>query len=35
MAVKITSKFIYHRGMAMSTEGSVAAWEVTFHLDGG
>jgi len=34
MAVKITPKFIHHRGMAMSTEGSVAAWEVTFHIDG-
>jgi hypothetical protein len=34
MAVRITPKSTQHTGMSLSTEGSVAAWEVTFHLDG-
>ena len=34
MAVRITPKSTQHTGMATSTQGSVAAWEVTFHLDG-
>jgi hypothetical protein len=34
MTVQITPKSIQHTGMATSTEGSVAAWQVTFQLDG-
>jgi polyisoprenoid-binding protein YceI len=34
MTVQITPKSIQHTGMATSTEGSVAAWEVKFELDG-
>jgi hypothetical protein len=34
MTVQITPKSIQHTGMAISTEGSVAAWQVTFQLDG-
>jgi hypothetical protein len=34
MDVRITPKSTQHTGMATSTQGSVAAWEVTFHLDG-
>ena len=34
MTVQITLKSTQHTGMALSTEGSVAAWEVTFQLDG-
>ena len=34
MTVKITPKSTQHTGMATSTEGSVAAWQVTFELDG-
>jgi len=34
MDVRITPKSTQHTGMSLSTEGSVAAWEVTFHLDG-
>jgi hypothetical protein len=34
MAVRITPKSTQHTGMSLSMEGSVAAWEVTFHLDG-
>jgi hypothetical protein len=34
MDVQITPKSTQHTGMSLSTEGSVAAWEVTFHLDG-
>ena len=34
MAVRITPKSTQHTGMSLSTEGSVAAWDVTFHLDG-
>jgi hypothetical protein len=34
MTVQITPKSTQHTGMALSTEGSVAAWEVTFQLDG-
>ena len=34
MTVQITLKSLQHTGMSLSTEGSVAAWEVTFHLDG-
>jgi polyisoprenoid-binding protein YceI len=33
MTVQITPKSTQHIGMATSTEGSVAAWEVTFELD--
>jgi hypothetical protein len=33
MTVKITPKSTQHTGMATSTEGSVAAWQVTFELD--
>jgi hypothetical protein len=33
MTVQITLKSTQHIGMATSTEGSVAAWEVTFELD--
>ena len=35
MIVQITPKSTQHTGMATSTEGSVAAWQVTFQLDGG
>jgi hypothetical protein len=34
MTVTITPKSTQHTGLALSTEGSVAAWEVTFQLDG-
>ena len=34
MSVQITQKSIQHTGLALSTEGSVAAWHVTFKLDG-
>src|SRR5271166_5964565 len=34
MTVQITPKSIQHTGLALSTEGSVAAWQVTFELDG-
>ena len=34
MTVQITPKSIQHTGLASSTEGSVAAWQVTFELDG-
>jgi hypothetical protein len=34
MTVQITLKSTQHTGMATSTEGSVAAWQVTFELDG-
>jgi hypothetical protein len=33
MTVQITLKSTQHTGMATSTEGSVAAWQVTFELD--
>jgi hypothetical protein len=33
MTVQITPKSTQHTGMATSTEGSVAAWQVTFELD--
>jgi hypothetical protein len=32
MTVQITPKSTQHTGMATSTEGSVAAWQVTFEL---
>jgi hypothetical protein len=34
MTVQITPKSTHHIGLASSTEGSVAAWHVTFELDG-
>jgi hypothetical protein len=34
MVVQITPKSIQHTGIALSAEGSVAAWQVTFELDG-
>jgi hypothetical protein len=34
MAVAITPKWTQHTGLAQSVEGSVAAWLVTFQLDG-
>jgi len=34
MTVQITPKSIQHTGLAPSWEGSVAAWQVTFELDG-
>jgi hypothetical protein len=34
MAVAITPKWTQHTGLAQSAEGSVAAWLVTFELDG-
>jgi hypothetical protein len=34
MTVQITPKSTQHTGMALSTEGSVAAWQVTFELEG-
>jgi hypothetical protein len=34
MNVQITPKSIRHTGLTTSTEGSVAAWQVTFQLDG-
>ena len=34
MAVQITPKSTQHTGLAQSMEGSVAAWLVTFQLDG-
>ena len=33
MIVQITPKATQHTGMAISTEGSVAAWIVTFQVD--
>jgi hypothetical protein len=33
MAVQITLKSTQHTGLALSAEGSVAAWQVTFDLD--
>jgi hypothetical protein len=33
MTVQITPKSTQHTGMATSTEGSVAAWQVTFELE--
>ena len=34
MALQITLKSTQHTGMAISMEGSVAAWQVMFQLDG-
>jgi hypothetical protein len=34
MTVQIAPKSTQHTGMAVSTQGSVAAWEMTFDLDG-
>jgi hypothetical protein len=34
MTVQITPTSTQHTGMTVSTEGSVAAWQVTFQLDG-
>jgi hypothetical protein len=34
MTVKITPKSIQHTGLAKSAEGSVAAWQLTFQIDG-
>ena len=34
MAVSITPKWLQHTGLAPSAEGSVAAWQATFELDG-
>jgi hypothetical protein len=34
MTVKITPKSTQHTGLALSAEGSVAAWQVMFQLDG-
>ena len=34
MTVTITPKSTQHTGLATSAEGSVAAWEVTFQIDG-
>jgi hypothetical protein len=34
MTVQITPKSTQHTGLAPSMEGSVAAWQVTFELDG-
>jgi len=34
MTVQITPKWLQHTGLAPSPEGSVAAWEATFELDG-
>jgi hypothetical protein len=34
MTVQIAPKSTQHTGMALSTQGSVAAWEVTFDLHG-
>jgi hypothetical protein len=34
MTVQITPKSTQHTGMALSTEGSVATWQVAFQLDG-
>ena len=34
MTVQITCKSTQHTGMAISMEGSVAAWQVAFLLDG-
>jgi hypothetical protein len=34
MTVAITSKSTQHTGLALSAEGSVAAWQVMFQLDG-
>ena len=34
MTVQITPKSAQHTGLAQSTEGSVAAWQVTFQVDG-
>jgi len=35
MTVQITPKSTQHTGLALSTGGSVAAWQVTFQLEGG
>jgi hypothetical protein len=34
MTLQISVKSTQHTGMAISTEGSVAAWQVTFQLEG-
>jgi hypothetical protein len=34
MTIQITPKSIQHTGLALSTEGSVAAWQVKFDLVG-
>jgi hypothetical protein len=34
MTVKITPKCTQHTGLALSAEGTVAAWHVMFQLDG-
>jgi hypothetical protein len=34
MTVQITPKSIQHTGLAISAEGSVAAWQATFELEG-
>jgi hypothetical protein len=34
MAVSITPKWLQHTGLAPSPEGSVAAWQATFEIDG-
>jgi hypothetical protein len=34
ITVQITPKSTQHTGMAISVEGSVAAWQVAFDLDG-
>jgi hypothetical protein len=34
MTVTITPKSTQHTGLALSAEGSVAAWQVMFELDG-
>ena len=34
MIVQITPKSTQHTGLTVSAEGSVAAWQVTFELDG-
>jgi hypothetical protein len=34
MNVTITPKSTQHTGLALSAEGSVAAWQVMFELDG-
>ena len=33
MTVQITLKSTQHTGLALSMEGSVAAWQVTFQVD--
>jgi hypothetical protein len=34
MTAKITSQSTQHTGLALSAEGTVAAWQVMFQLDG-